>query len=565
MTLSQPVAALKARYDAIVVGSGYGGGIAASRLARMGLDVAVLERGPERNPGDFPDSLIAATQELQAHFAGRTIGPPSGLFEVHVNDDIHVLVGCGLGGTSLINGNVMLKPDPRIFETDDWPAELSGGRNSRLEEGYVRARHMLQPVPYPDKVPLNKLKAMEAAARHLGTTASRPPITVTFEDRPGGNLARVVQPACTLCGDCATGCNVGAKNTTLQNYIPDAALHGAAIFCGARVDHLEKLSGGWRVHLEGGQTAEADMVVLGAGTLGSTGILLRSARAGLSASPRLGHGFSGNGDVISFAYNNDVPIDGIGIGHPLREGAGPVGPCIAGLIDLRDTDLAESGMVIQEGAIPSALAAILPLMMKSSGTLFGEDTDDGFFDYWQEAGRSMKSLVGGAYRGAVNHTQTLLVMSHDGAGGQIVIDGEGRPRVIWPDVGDLVVYERVSETLRKVTEATGGTYVANPVWSKLLGRNLVTVHPLGGCGLGNRASDGVVDHKCRVFSGFESDVVHDGLYVCDGAAMPRSLGVNPSYTISAVAERAMMHLADDYGLAFDDAAKRDAPLRSAVL
>ena len=296
----------------------------------------------------------------------------------------------------------------------------------------------------------------------------------------------------------------------------------------------------------------ARTVVLGAGTLGSSEIMLRSAEAGLCLSPRTGENFSGNGDVIAFGYNNDVEINGIGIGHPAVEGTDLVGPVIAGLIDLRRDGPLDENIVIQEGAIPSLLAPLLPGLMAGISPLFGDDTDAG--DFFAEAGRTAKSIFKGAYQGAVHNTQTFLVMAHEGGGGVMSLD-DGRLGLTWPDAGKRPVFELISKTLRAATAATGGTYVDNPMWSRLLGRNLISVHPLGGCCLADTAEVGVVDHKCRVFDG--DGGVHDGLYVMDGSVLPRSLGVNPSLTISAVAERAMIHFARDRGLSFDDRRPRE--------
>ena len=560
--LARPIDTLEAQYGAVVVGSGYGAGIAASRLARMGLDVCVLERGREFLPGEFPSTLREGIAETQTDTPlGRT-GSGLGLFDLRVNDDISVMVGCGLGGTSLINGNVMLKPEARVFEDPVWPGALRAELTTMLAEGYERAARMLQPVPYPG-AELAKLTAFRTAAGALGAECMLPPINVTFKPGPGGNHAGVHQPACTLCGDCCSGCNVGAKNTVAMTYLPDAVAHDAALFTQSRVHHIEPAGGGWRVVFtrldDGGGEKEhsvsAGTVVLGAGTLGSTEILLRSEEAGLALSGRVGENFSGNGDVIAFGYNNDVEINGIGIGHPAVEGTAPVGPVIAGLIDLRTDGPLENNIVIQEGAIPSLLAPLLPGLMAGISPLFGDDTDTG--DFFEEAGRTARSIFKGAYEGAVHNTQTFLVMAHEGGGGVMSLD-EGRLGLTWPDAGKRPVFELISETLRKATAATGGTFVDNPMWSRLLGRNLISVHPLGGCCLAETGDDGVVDHKCRVFDA--QGGIHDGLHVMDGSVLPRSLGVNPSLTISAVAERAMMHFAQDRGLVFDDrrvTAKRD--------
>jgi cholesterol oxidase len=559
-------------YDAIVIGSGYGGGVAASRLTRMGYRVAILERGLERHPGEYPDTPAKAANSFQIdeEHVGH-LGNALGMFDLRVNPDMNVLLGCGLGGTSLINANVALKADKRVFDDPCWPAGIN---DADLQEGYDRAMAMLSPLPYPKDSPdLNKLKALEIAGQALGTPAVRPPINVTFADRT--NSAGVFQRGCTLCGDCCSGCNVGAKNTTLMNYLPDAEAGGAQIFCGVRVRHLERQADGWTVTYvpQGVQwdafnasegRVSARIVVLGAGALGSTEILLRSRDHGLPLSPRLGAGFTGNGDALAFAYNNDIPIDGIGLGvesasyDPKKSSKRPVGPTITGLIDLRNSDRLDDGMVIEEGAAPGGLGPFLPAMMAAGAKAFGRDTDKG--DLLAEIGRELESLTLGPYRGAVNHTQTFLIMAHDGADGQMRL-AEDRLRIDWPGVGDRPIYQQIASRIRDAAAATGGTYVPNPIWTDILKHRLITVHPLGGCGMGSDAASGVVDGECRVFSGSSGLEVHAGLYVCDGAAMPRSLGVNPLLTISAVAERAMIHLARRENRTIDTAARPPAAVK----
>jgi cholesterol oxidase len=570
--LSQEPSKLKPHYDAIVVGSGYGAGISASRLSRMGLKVCVFERGSERVPGEFPETLGEASDEFQIDLPFKHIGSKAALFDMHVNSDVSVLVGCGLGGTSLINGNVMLIPDRKVFDNKDWPEEIRQDFDTSLKEGYDRASLMIQPVSYPNKIKLKKLQAFEKAAKAINAECTLPPITVTFDAESTGNHAGVIQEDCTLCGDCCSGCNIGAKNTTALNYIPDAVNHGAKIFTLTQVHHIERKAEIWKVYLQriDAETGEvipdsyryitSETVVLGAGTLGSTEILLRSKEAGLDLSDRIGQNFSWNGDVIAFSYNNDVPINGIGTGNPIPEELEPVGPVIAGLIDLRDTEDVNDGMVIQEGAIPSTLAPIMPALTSSASPLFGDDTDEGWKDFIEEKMRSWTSIFKGAYHGAIHNTQTLLVMAHDGGVGEMKLDDD-RIRIDWPDAGDRPVFKKIGDVLHRVTAATGGTFINNPIWSKALGRSLVSVHPLGGCCLGETAQTGVVNHKCQVFN--TNGGVNQGLYVIDGAVMPSSLGVNPSMTISAIAERAMIYFATDYGLELDVKPLEDAPIRYA--
>jgi cholesterol oxidase len=266
------------RYSVVVVGSGYGGAIAAARIARAGRDVCILERGKELHPGEYPNSGLSALREFQVHTPKGDYGPAAGMFDFHVGGDITVLAGCGLGGTSLINGNVALEPGDSIFSDDRWPQPLRN-RPEVLRPFMQAARDMLGSNPYPPTWPdLPKLAALGRVAAALGHEVSRPDINVTFVDGP--NAVGVRQNACALCGDCCSGCNYGAKNTVLMNYLPDAHWHGAHIFTEVAVRSVERCDGRWRVAYdvlsEGHGSSPgspprfvlADVVVLAAGTLG---------------------------------------------------------------------------------------------------------------------------------------------------------------------------------------------------------------------------------------------------------------------------------------------------------
>ncbi len=559
-SLSSPIEQIKDHYTAVVVGSGYGGGIAASRLSRAGIRVCLLERGREILPGNYPDTEARAAKETQFHTAEGHLGSRLGLFDFHVNKEMNALVGCGLGGTSLINANVSLRAVPAVWKNPRWPRQVVDDLPTLVEEGYRHAEEMLTPQPYSEEGPtLPKLNALEKSAKAMGQKFYRPPINVTFKD--GDNIAGVPQKACVNCGDCVSGCNYAAKNTTQMNYLPDAWNHGAAIFTEVAVRYLERKDGKWLVHYQclgaardvfdsPSQFVSADIVVLSAGTLGSTEILLRSRDKGLGVSDALGHGFTGNGDVLGFGYNCEDPINGIGFGTQPPGAIDPVGPTITGIIDHRDTPDYKQGYVIEEGSIPGALGGMLPATLGLAAGVFGREAKGGILDWVREKSRSAESLLLGPYKGAVHNTQTFLVMSHDGSDGQLRLEND-RLRIVWPGVGEKPIYKEVNQRLVEATGALDGDFVENPIWSKVFHKSLITVHPLGGCGMAESAESGVVNHKGQVFSGAAGEAVYDSLYVADGAVMPCSLGVNPLLTISALAERTCALLARDRGKEID--------------
>ncbi|RPI21113.1 MAG: choline dehydrogenase, partial [Actinobacteria bacterium] len=132
----------------------------------------------------------------------------------------------------------------------------------------------------------------------------------------------------------------------------------------------------------------------------------------------------------------------------------------------------------------------------------------------------------------------------------MVLEGD-RLTIRWPGVGEQAAIVRSNALAEAAAEAIGGTYVRNPAWSTVIGRDLITVHPLGGCPMGDDAGGGVVDARGRVFAGTEGTTVHEGLYVSDGSIIPAALGVNPLLTISALAERNVELLAADRGWTID--------------
>src|SRR6266542_1556133 len=239
--LSLPIEQIKRHYTVVVVGSGYGGAIAASRMARAGQTVCLLERGKELQPGEYPDTLAEATRELQADSPIGHEGPHTGLYDLRINPDINVVLGCGLGGTSLINANVGLHAEPRVFDDPAWP-EAFRSDATLVAQSFERATRMLKPKPVPDTFPaLPKMQANEASANALQSPFSRTPLYVTFDEQPDGlNEFGVPQQPCNVCGDCVSGCNFHAKNTTRMNYLPDAVNFGAEIFTSVAVRSLER-------------------------------------------------------------------------------------------------------------------------------------------------------------------------------------------------------------------------------------------------------------------------------------------------------------------------------------
>lgn len=556
--LSTPLENIQDKYDVVVIGSGYGGSIAASRLSRAGWNVCLLERGREFMPGEFPDTNAEVTTESQFDTELGKIGNPTGLFNYHVNEEINVLVGCGLGGTSLINANVALHPVRDVFLEGGWPAAIISDLDNGVQKGYERAAEMLRPRTYPVTYPpLKKAAAMQYIAGRIGEPWYPTPINVTFEDRV--NEAGVEQKACINCGDCVTGCNHLAKNTTQMNYLPDAVNHGATIFTECHVEYIEKKDDTWLVHFKPSgvgqdvfaappQFVEADIVVVSAGTLGSSEIILRSKQKGLSTSPMVGHKFSGNGDVLGFSYNSDRRINGIGYGTKPVDPANPAGPNIASIIDTRlsVTDW-RKGMSIEEGVIPGALAGLLPAAFAAISAAIGQDTDTGIVDRLKEQARILDSLVLGAYHGATINTITYLVMSHDSGKGVMYLDQEDRLRIDWPGAGEEPNIDMANDMLLNCTKQVGGTYVESPIWTTLFKKSLITVHALGGCAMADDATLGVVNDKGQVFSGATGTAVHKGLYIMDGSVVPTALGTNPLFTISALSERSCALLVKDYG------------------
>jgi cholesterol oxidase len=534
---------LKDSYPTVVVGSGYGGAITAARLAERGQPVCLLERGREFAVGEFPDTGAALAGNL------RTSRRPLGLFDYYLMRDIDVLKGCGLGGTSLVNANVALRPDPQVFADRRWPAayrELaaSGG----LWPYYEKAEQMLRVGTHPRALQLTKVQMIKKVADKLQDIQFGPLNVCVNFDVDGPNHVGVEQKPCIDCGDCITGCNVGAKNTLYMNYLPFARQRGAEIFTQIEVRRIAAAKeGGYTVvyrrneaELLGEErTLRAGRVVLSGGTLGSTEILLRSVRqGGLTASARLGEGFSGNGDFLALAYNGAFRTNVLGYGnHPdSPRAAVKPGANIISVIKYNRSQPVGQRLTLQDfTTFPSGLVDVFRITLPALA-LTGTGPHWSAQDELARAERVGKDLIGWNPDGASNHSMVYLVMALDSGSGKIQLGDDDKLAVAWPDVLQDPIYEQIRNALLEHARTLDATYVHlgrfNPWTFK---NNLVTAHPLGGCHLADSADGGVVDPDGRVFDG--SGGVHPGLYVVDGAIVPMPLAANPLITISALAER----------------------------
>jgi cholesterol oxidase len=522
----------RADFDVLIIGSGYGGAACAARLAerrRSGVRIALLERGREWAPGTFPQHLMSFNPLVP--FARRTSWlseqlpqNPLGLFGFY-EGDVQVVVGSGLGGASLTNCAVVLEAEEAVFQQAAWPEEL--GTKQTLRPYYERARRMLSPQTTPEDRLTPKLR------NHLGTAAKlraerawdaeayRTPLAVTFTSRTNGQGMR--QQGCVQCGDCATGCNVGAKGSLDMNYLPLAWSRGALMFTQVNVVGIRKTGGLYQVDYvlrdparpgrEEEGSVSAALVIVAAGTMGSNEILLRSRDAGgLAVSPWLGKGFSGNGNYLGFVdYQHtdpEVHTSAAGVGVARGVPSSPVGAYIEGAIDFRRPGRPlERRVLIEDMAQASSLAGGVSLLMLAD----------------------------------LERAVTLLGMGHDRAEGKIHLEGD-LPTVRWPDYDRQPSHAELARLMDQYARAFNGRFRAfTPA------RNY-TAHPLGGCRMGASAASGVVNHRGEVFdptAGMATRAVHPGLYVADASIIPTALGNNPLLTIAALAERVAELIVDD--------------------
>lgn len=580
--------------DVVVIGSGYGGSVAALRAAKHGAKVLVLERGKEYLSGEFPDGLGSALghARLERSDATHVNGYESGLFDIRVGTDIGALVGNALGGTSQINAGVVLRPDKRVFDKCDeagrlWPQAVS---DAELSPWYERAdieigAETFTEVPMhvhdPDSdgptrvidIKPEKTARLDEMATRLGHKKPRE-MTVSFE---AARLAAAFgapatepndQPVlawCNGCGDCVAGCNQNAKKTLTTTYLPRAKAAGAEIFTGVSVLHLSRDGDHWRIHFVATDfrkahrdgielrvhTLRAKNVVLAAGTFGSTEVLLRSKeQGGLKFSEQLGMRFSTNGDNLAFDHLLPQRVNGVGVGDSgCAEDGYAIGPTITGMIKLdHQTDVTQS-VLIEDGAVPRAIAGLFHEMITTSAAV--AQLESCGYRGLPDAGAQVAPVTDWASLSsrALSHTQTLLTMGHDRSMGRIRIKDDRLDISYCADeskrVADL-------QTARLNAGRQGDWLLQNPVLQPLpkgvrdvlsgpeLAGGTFTVHPLGGCCMADDAKRGVVDDCGRVFMPTDAGGgFHTGLYVLDGSVVPTSLGVNPLLTITALAERAI--------------------------
>jgi cholesterol oxidase len=537
-------------YDAIVIGSGYGGGVAASRLARMGLRVAILEQGRHWRPGDFPTTAKARRKTTRLTGRAPKIGDPAGLYYLSVGRGLTVFGASGLGGGSLINAGVVLRPNLDRLRKSGWPdAVLSDGL---LLRGFDLAETMLGVAPAPSPERFAKFAGMRKAAEASGLSVQLPPMTISH--RPGLNVAGVMQPGCRYCGDCWSGCNVGAKNTVGITYIADAVDHGAMVFCESRAQSITKTEAGWEIIVEDlsqrgvERHIEAPIVVLAAGTMGTNELLLRAQQRGLKLSAKLGEKFSANGDDLVIASNLEVPVHAVATGYPSQgpRGAAPVGPHSMALIDLGDED---GPLWVHDGTMLTMMAALAPL--KDLLEL--------------KVGGALQLLTQGIYGDRLSRSQILYVVAHDDASGRLRLQND-HVVVDWPNYSTAPERLRAERKVKEMIESMGGVFNANPFAMTAFGGNRIIAHPLGGCAMGETVEQGVVATDGRVFDPAKGPTgVHNGLYVCDGAAVPSAVGVSPLLTITALAERAMMLLAKQLQRKLDVGEMLPHPVRDAAM
>lgn len=546
-------------FDVIVIGSGFGGSVMTLRLAEKGHRVCLLERGRRYGMHEFPrrmnefrEGVFWDPDDAKYGFMEFDAYPKSDAFSVRAS---------GLGGGSLIYANVLYRMPADFFA--GWP---SGITRTELDPYYDRVEHTMEASPYPfetdpyyrDTPKAHWMKQVSAKLADASDTLVPhqfhfPKLAVRFEgDFPGHqtvNSHGVIQSKCNKCGECDIGCNIHAKNTLDLNYIAQAcnpSLLGpkgkaAEVRTLADVESIVPANGGYTITYvnpvsRGEQTTiSAHRVIVSAGSIGSTTLLLKMRKYGklTQLSPALGKGWCGNGDLEGTALKTD---------HDIVPTNGPV---ITTAIEYRFQPYPDGfahGMVIQDAGFPSfiswfvigrfasasAFMRVIKFMVRGVVRVFNRLLSlTGLHRFRREINISDDIAYFIDRDDFVRKSHLLLGMGRDRNDGHIELTDDDQPLIRWRMKNSKLHYDRVRREMRKIADGLGGTFLDNPLTYM---NKMIAVHPLGGCPMSDSADTGVVDGNGEAYG-------HPGLYVVDASILPTSVGPNPSLTIAAMAER----------------------------
>jgi len=554
-------------YEAIVIGTGFGGAILSCRLSRAYPGkVLVLERGKRypmgsfpRAPKDFSRNVWSLPRDSVRRPKVFKDSETHGLFDVRNFRHMDTVTAAGLGGGSLIYANVFMLPPKEAL--DYWPESC---RHEVLQPYYKIAKQVLGARPIPDmneprrNIPRTRL--FQEAARQMGHASELTDIMVFFGndfDKPLAighqdyNQHGALQTSCTYCGECDVGCNTHSKNTLDLNYLHVAEhKYGADIRTEQLAERVVPLddSGeenpnatgehGYRVYIkdltrEGHPeyTFDCQRVVVSAGAIGATEFLLRCKNYHQTLpniNDRLGRQFSANGDFLAFAVVGDVDT-------------GPnYGPVITQRTDFnlfKDFDR-ERAFILEDAAYPAFVSWFVSAARPGIMWLGPLIRSIKHIWYRITSGNStghMGYALGDLLSDDLaSRSSVLLCMGLDEGDGTITLDKHGNADLDWPYKNSMRLYEHILNTGKRFTRfIKGRAFVPLPTWLRPFRKN-ICVHALGGCVLGESQDRGVTSadpaNLGEVFN-------YNNLRVADGSLLPGPVGANPTATISALSER----------------------------
>lgn len=519
--------------DVVVVGSGFGGSVAALRASEKGYQVRVYEAGRRFEDADFAKTSWNLRRYLWAPALGCF-----GVQRIHRLPHAMILAGAGVGGGSLNYANTLYQPGPAFFTDPQW-GEIADW-DTELATHYGTAKRMLGVVDrYPHTGPVERIMAGAAADLGVAETFRHAPVGV-FLGTPG---VRVPDPyfggdgpdrtGCTLCGNCMVGCRVGAKNTLTKNYLPLAERHGAVIEPLRTVTDVRQLAGGgFAVTTErtgsrlrrSRRTVTAREVVLAAGTWGTQQLLHRMKHSGSlpNVSDALGALTRTNSEALDGAVAVSVPED-LGLAQ---------GIAITTSFHVDERTHVEN---VRYGPGSNAMGLLASVLVPGDRGLFTRlltllgrvlrhpvrEFRTGSVRRWSE--RGIIALV----MQTADNSLTLSLRRRFGRMVMTSRQGHGEPNPSYLPQA----HEAAQAIAARMTAESDVPAEARGSWPEVFGIPL-TAHFLGGAVIADAPECGVIDPQHRVWG-------HPGLYVVDGAAVPANPGVNPSLTITALAERAL--------------------------